>query len=60
MFFFVLVRLPVVDVPARIGIRGALLAAVGFEILKIVGTYTVARHGAAARPPVRSRACWRC
>jgi membrane protein len=52
LFFFVLVRLPEVDVPARIGIRGALLAAVGFEILKIVGTYTVAAtaHSATAGP----------
>lgn len=43
IFFMVLVRLPQqVDLPLRIGIRGAVLASVGFEILKIVGTYTVA------------------
>ena len=48
MFFFVLVRLPKVDVPARIGLRGALLAAVGFEILKIVGTYTIAASAQSA------------
>ena len=48
MFFFVLVRLPQVDVPLRIGLRGALLAAVGFEILKIVGTYTIAASASSA------------
>ncbi len=42
MFFFVLTRLPEATVHVRVGIRGAILAAVGFEILKIVGTYTVA------------------
>ena len=56
LFFFVLVRMPDVDVPLRIGIRGALLAAVGFELLKIIGTYTVAasaqqRHRGAVREP---------
>lgn len=42
VFFWLIVRLPVADVPRGIGIRGALLGAVGFEVLKIVGTYTVA------------------
>ena len=42
VFFWLIVRLPDTDVPKRIGVRGALLGAVGFEILKIVGTYTVA------------------
>jgi membrane protein len=52
MFFFVLTRLPEAEVPVRVGIRGAILAAVGFEILKIVGTYTVAAtaHSATAGP----------
>jgi membrane protein len=52
IFFLVLVRMPRADVPPRIGIRGALLAAVGFEILKIIGTYTVAlsAHSATAGP----------
>lgn len=42
IFWWLIVRLPDVAVPARIALRGALLAAVGFELLKIVGTYTVA------------------
>jgi membrane protein len=42
IFFLVLTRLPRAEVPARAGARGAVLAAVGFEVLKIVGTYTVA------------------
>ena len=42
IFWWLLVRLPGIPVPARIAVRGALLAAVGFEVLKIVGTYTVA------------------
>ncbi len=52
MFFFVLVRMPAAEVSVRIGIRGALLAAVGFELLKIIGTYTVAAsaHSATAGP----------
>ena len=52
MFFFVLTRLPEAEVDVRVGVRGAILAAVGFEILKIVGTYTVAAsaHSATAGP----------
>ncbi len=42
IFWWLLVRLPAVEVPARIAVKGALLAAVGFEVLKIVGTYTIA------------------
>ena len=42
VFVWLLVRLPVADIPRSIGVRGAVLGAVGFEILKIVGTYTVA------------------
>lgn len=42
IFFYVLVRLPQVRVPVRAGLKGALLASVGFEILKIAGTYTIA------------------
>jgi membrane protein len=48
MFFFVLTRLPEAEVHVRVGIRGASLAAVGFEILKIVGTYTVAASAQSA------------
>jgi len=43
VFSWVLVRLPKASVPRPILIRGALLAAVGFEILKVVGTYYIAR-----------------
>ncbi len=42
IFFWLLVVLPGVRVPLSVGLRGALLAAVGFEILKVVGTYTIA------------------
>jgi membrane protein len=42
IFWWLLVRLPQMDVPTRIAVRGALLAAVGFEILKILGSYTIA------------------
>lgn len=42
IFWWLLVRLPQADVPVKVALRGALLAAVGFEILKIVGTYTIA------------------
>jgi membrane protein len=39
IFGFLLIRLPHVSVPPRLAFRGALLAAIGFEILKIVGAY---------------------
>jgi len=42
IFWWLLVRLPAVEVPGRIAWRGALLAAAGFEVLKIVGTYIIA------------------
>ncbi len=42
IFWWLLVRLPQADVPVKAALKGALLAAVGFEILKIVGTYTIA------------------
>ena len=52
IFLLVLVRMPRADVPLRAGIRGAVLAAVGFELLKIVGTYTIAAsaHSPTAGP----------
>jgi membrane protein len=52
IFFLVLVRLPRAEVSPRVGAQGALLAAAGFEVLKIVGTYTVAAtaHSATAGP----------
>jgi membrane protein len=42
IFWWVMVRLPQVDLPHRLAVKGPLLAAVGFEVLKIVGTYTIA------------------
>jgi membrane protein len=41
-----LVRLPGVDVPGRVALKGALVVSVGFEILKIVGAYTIKRSAA--------------
>jgi len=43
IFWWLLARLPVARVPMLVAIKGALLAAVGFEILKVVGTYTIAK-----------------
>jgi membrane protein len=43
VFGWVLVRLPRVSVPRPILFRAALLASIGFEILKIIGTYYIAR-----------------
>jgi membrane protein len=42
IFWWLLIRLPQMQIPQRIAVKGALLAAVGFEVLKIVGTYTIA------------------
>jgi membrane protein len=43
IFAWVLVGLPGASSPARVVFKGALLAAVGFEVLKVVGTYYIAR-----------------
>ena len=43
VFGWLLVRLPQVLVTRRIAIRATLLAAVGFEVLKLVGTFYLAR-----------------
>lgn len=52
IFAWLLIRLPQADVPVRIGLRGAVIAAVGFEVLKVVGTYTIAKssHSPTAGP----------
>jgi membrane protein len=42
IFWWVLVRLPAVPVPRGIAVRASVAAAVGFEVLKVVGTYTIA------------------
>lgn len=46
IFWWVLIRLPDVEVPRGIAIRGALFASAGFEVLKVVGTFTIARASA--------------
>lgn len=43
IFWWVLIRMPMMPVPRSIGLRGALMASVGFEVLKILGTYTIAK-----------------
>ena len=43
IFWWVLVRLPALEISPRIALRGVVLAAVGFELLKLVGTFTIAR-----------------
>jgi membrane protein len=52
IFWWMLARLPAVRVPNRIGLQGALLAAIGVEVLKVVGTYTIAAtsHSPTAGP----------
>ena len=52
IFWWLLVRLPQADVPHAVGVRGAVLAAVGLEVLKVVGTYTIAAsaHSPTAGP----------
>ena len=52
IFGWVLVRLPKATVPRGVTIRAALLAAVGFEALKIIGSYTIGAtsHSVAAGP----------
>jgi membrane protein len=43
IFGWLLVRLPAAPVRAKVAFRGALLASVGFEVLKVVGSYTIAK-----------------
>ena len=52
IFWWLLVRLPGVQVSRRVLVQGTVLAAVGFEALKIVGTYTIAHtsHSPTAGP----------
>ncbi|MDQ1731784.1 MAG: rane protein [Pseudonocardiales bacterium] len=57
VFGWLLIRLPDVQVARRTAVRATLLAAVGFEVLKIAGTYYIARvvkspAGAAIGPVV--------
>lgn len=50
IFGWLMIRLPDLRVTRRTAVRATLLAAVGFEVLKIVGTYYIARvtHSPAA------------
>lgn len=52
IFWWVLIRLPDISLPRRVGWQGALLAAVGFEVLKVIGTITIAKfaHSPTAGP----------
>jgi membrane protein len=52
IFWWLLVRLPHMEVPPRVAVKSALLASVGFEVLKVVGTYTIAHtaHSPTAGP----------
>lgn len=42
IFLWLFIRLPQLDVPVRVVLPGALFGAVGFEVLKVVGTYYLA------------------
>lgn len=42
IFWWLLIRLPDARIERSVALRGVLLAAVGFEVLKVVGSYTVA------------------
>ena len=42
IFWWLLVKIPEQTVERRVVFRGALMASVGFEVLKIVGSYTIA------------------
>lgn len=42
IFWWLMIRVPEMDVPPAIAVKAVLLASVGFEVLKIVGSYTIA------------------
>ena len=52
IFWWLIVRLPDATVPHGLALRGALLASVGFEVLKILGTVLIAHtsHSPTAGP----------
>ncbi len=62
VFGWLMVRLPDIRVPRRLAVRATLLAAVGFEVLKLVGTFYIARTSsspaAAAIGPVVGVLVW--
>jgi membrane protein len=43
IYGWLMIELPEIRVPRRIALRATLLAAVGFEVLKLVGTFYIAR-----------------
>ncbi len=43
IFWWVLVQMPRLEVSRAVALRGVILAAVGFEVLKLIGTYTIAK-----------------
>lgn len=43
IFGWLMIRLPDITVPRRTALRATLLAAIGFEVLKLVGTFYIAR-----------------
>ncbi|MDQ1721742.1 MAG: rane protein [Pseudonocardiales bacterium] len=43
IFGWLMIRLPDVEVPRPLAVRATLLAAVGFEVLKLIGTFYIAR-----------------
>ncbi|MBV9820739.1 MAG: YihY/virulence factor BrkB family protein [Actinobacteria bacterium] len=62
VFGWLMIRLPDIRVPRRVAVRVTLLAAVGFEVLKLVGTFYIARTAkspaAAAIGPVVGVLVW--
>jgi membrane protein len=43
VLYWLLVRLPALAVESRVALKGVVLGAIGLEVLKIVGTFTIAR-----------------
>lgn len=62
VYGWLMIRLPDIRVPRRVAVRVTLLAAVGFEVLKLVGTFYIARTAsspaAAAIGPVVGVLVW--
>jgi membrane protein len=43
IFGWMIIKLPDVDTPRRLNVKAALLASVGFEVLKVIGSYYIGR-----------------
>jgi membrane protein len=52
IFLWLLVRLPRSNPPRRVALKGALMASIGLEVLKVVGSFTIAKsaHSPTAGP----------